>query len=215
MSSNVTSVNVAPNATSDASTVVLVNIGGITYTSTLSTLRRLDYFKELLSKHAPGNEYFVDRDGESFRYILEYLRHLRMPALPEIVEKMERLLHEIEFYQIPLLKTMIQKKLEGLGDCFSVVTQNDGKENKMYSINSPKTIMTYIKTIVDENNIISVGTHQAVLRIRQLAHQEGYSLTNFLKNDSIITVRELYFQKTFTSIRESNLELLLSHSSIQ
>ena len=61
--------------------IIKLNIGGIIYQTTLTTLRKYD---NMLSKKFSGDydaeydentdSYFIDRDGEHFGYILNYLR---------------------------------------------------------------------------------------------------------------------------------------------
>ena len=51
---------------------VVLNVGGILYTSTRSTLSRSPLLKQLLVENS--NELFIDRDPSSFFFVLNYLR---------------------------------------------------------------------------------------------------------------------------------------------
>ena len=89
--------------------IVTLNVGGIlcTTTTTRSTLTR--YPETML---ASGNyttatdtmdNYFIDRDGKLFRYVLSYLRSSELIPL-ESVSEFNQLQLETEFYHIvPLI----------------------------------------------------------------------------------------------------------------
>ena len=62
--------------TTDGSCVQL-NVGGVAYTTTRATLERVEgsILTELCEMaDGPGGPIFLDRDGPSFRWILNYLR---------------------------------------------------------------------------------------------------------------------------------------------
>ena len=92
--------------------IVNLNVGGTIYTTSRSTLTQ--YPDSMLgamfggklplenSKDSEGN-YFIDRDGELFKYILNFLRVSRL-ALPKDFQDTEALKLEIDFFQIrPLI----------------------------------------------------------------------------------------------------------------
>jgi hypothetical protein len=92
-----------------AQTIVKLNIGGVKYETTKSTLTLLPYFEAFLSEayllqpDADGN-LFIDRNGEPFRHILSYLRG---SLLDETVRSMSAeckaaLVCEADFYQAPI-----------------------------------------------------------------------------------------------------------------
>jgi len=56
--------------------------------------------------------YFIDRDGEIFRYILQFLRSDEL-SLPKDFKEFSLLKHEIDFYQIEPLIQMDLKPKEG------------------------------------------------------------------------------------------------------
>lgn len=91
--------------------IVNVNVGGYVYTTSLATLLRFPdsmlgcMFSGRLdiAKDTRGN-YFIDRDGAMFRYILNFLRTSEL-CLPDSFEEFDQLNTEVDFYQIT---TMIQ-----------------------------------------------------------------------------------------------------------
>ena len=104
------------NGTDAAGTLVALNVGGVHYMTSLKTLQsepgsRLALMftgkqKATLAKDHKG-EYFIDRDGVLFRYVLDFLRNKQL-ILPEGFSEKERLRHEAEYYQLPtMVKAMV------------------------------------------------------------------------------------------------------------
>lgn len=93
--------------------IVELNVGGVFYTTTLSTLTsEVDshlaaIFSEKinLKKDAKG-KFFLDRDGVLFRYVLDFLRNQAL-VLPEGFRERDRLVQEADFYGLPGLKKAI------------------------------------------------------------------------------------------------------------
>lgn len=92
---------------------VTLNVGGCVYSTSLSTLQR--YPDSILGamfrgdlptvRDAHGN-YFIDRDGPLFRYILNFLRTSEL-TLPCDFKETELLRKEADFYQIePLIQCL-------------------------------------------------------------------------------------------------------------
>lgn len=89
--------------------VVTLNVGGIKFTTFASTLLR---FPDSRLAHMldggdrdfrlVNGQYFVDRDGSLFSYILDYLRTSQL-TLPSDFSDYERLQREAEFYQLQAL----------------------------------------------------------------------------------------------------------------
>lgn len=90
--------------------VIELNVGGVFYSTSLETLTKDP--NSLLgqifgSKEGRANiirdskgKYFIDRDGVLFRYILDYLRNLKV-VLPENFHERERLKAEAEYFNLP------------------------------------------------------------------------------------------------------------------
>ena len=109
--------------------IVSLNVGGIIYTTTRSTLLSADsnqdnnYFTSLLSERFPvlkddqGN-IFIDRDGKNFRYIINYLRggslHVTEanPAQARLI--FFELVDESLFFGLDLLTSELQRRIEAI-----------------------------------------------------------------------------------------------------
>ena len=90
----------------DSQDIVELNVGGVFYTTSLSTLVKepdsllAQWFSNgaKLPKDGKG-KYFLDRDGVLFRYVLDYLRNMKL-VLPENFHEKERLKHEAEYFKL-------------------------------------------------------------------------------------------------------------------
>ena len=98
--------------------VVNLNVGGQIYTTSLATLTK--YSESMLGamfsgrfaaqKDSNGN-YFIDRDGALFRYILGFLRNGEL-HVPENFHEFGLLLKEAEFFQIPALTDAVKQQMK-------------------------------------------------------------------------------------------------------
>jgi hypothetical protein len=86
--------------------VISLNVGGTIYTASLATLTR--YSKSMLAAMFSGRmpletdtngNYFIDRDGKLFRYVLNFLRSGQL-HLPKEFAEIEQLKQEVDFYQL-------------------------------------------------------------------------------------------------------------------
>ena len=94
-----------------ADEVLTLNVGGMLYTTTRSTLTK--YRDSMLGAMFDGafelptdcnGHYFIDRDGETFRYVLNFLRTHKI-CVPDDYKNLELLEAEADYYQIePLLE---------------------------------------------------------------------------------------------------------------
>ncbi|KNC46800.1 potassium channel tetramerization domain-containing protein [Thecamonas trahens ATCC 50062] len=84
-----------------------LNVGGVLYTTTAETLRRGSaFFDALLSGRTPSGQdadgnYFIDRNGEVFKYVLEFLRTgggVFIPAGDDVLRA--QVLCEAEFFLV-------------------------------------------------------------------------------------------------------------------
>jgi hypothetical protein len=99
--------------------IVNLNVGGVLYTTTRDTLLKHEsFFSGLLSNNFSSmidnnNNIFIDRSGELFKYVLEFLRNITLPKRA-LADKalLEELLQEAEFYCIEQLIAEIKSKLE-------------------------------------------------------------------------------------------------------
>lgn len=105
---------IAPSA-ADSKLFVTLNVGGHRFLTTAATLAAVDgsYFAKLAQQAAAaaaknrgggGSEYFVDRSGKMFEYVLDYLRSQRFSDSPSTLPRDERTLQllarEADFYQL-------------------------------------------------------------------------------------------------------------------
>lgn len=93
--------------------IIELNVGGVHYTTTLSTLTRdADSLlgQMFTGRWRPGQpqqpvlrdskgKYFIDRDGVLFRYTLDFLRNQKL-TLPENFHECERLKQEADYFQM-------------------------------------------------------------------------------------------------------------------
>lgn len=94
-------------ASSKYTAPVHIDVGGTIYTSSLETLTK--YPESRLAKLFNGSipividslkqHYFIDRDGEMFRHILNYMRNSRL-LIPEKFTDLELLLAEARYFDI-------------------------------------------------------------------------------------------------------------------
>ena len=97
------------NSIDHGSSPIELNVGGVMYTTSLDTLlKQPDSLLASLFKESPQSrlvrdtkgKVFIDRDGVLFRYILDYLRNLKL-VLPENFHERDRLKQEAEYFQLP------------------------------------------------------------------------------------------------------------------
>jgi len=92
--------------------VIELNVGGVTYATTLGTLQQADTESPLATISTMNlaeirtifgrdskNRIFIDRDGVLFRYVLDFLRNKKL-SLPENFAERDRLKIEAEFYRL-------------------------------------------------------------------------------------------------------------------
>lgn len=92
--------------------VIELNVGGVTYATTLGTLQQADTESPLaiistmnlaeirtIFGRDSKNRIFIDRDGVLFRYVLDFLRNKKL-SLPENFAERDRLKIEAEFYRL-------------------------------------------------------------------------------------------------------------------
>ncbi|CAF4534125.1 unnamed protein product, partial [Rotaria sp. Silwood2] len=93
--------------------VIELNVGGVTYATTISTLQQAEPDSPLATITSINssetrtifgrdnkNRIFIDRDGVLFRYVLDYLRNKKL-SLPENFSERDRLRLEADYYRLP------------------------------------------------------------------------------------------------------------------
>ena len=103
--------------------VVGLNVGGVNFTTTSDTLRGCPYFETLLSgrfkvaRDGAGNV-FVDRDGQRFRYILNFLREGTLHVCHANTQKArlvyQELLEEATFFGIEALCVELRQRIHSI-----------------------------------------------------------------------------------------------------
>lgn len=95
--------------------IIDINVGGHVYTTSLASLTRFPDSmlgvmfsgRRPVAKDARGN-FFIDRDGPMFRYVLNFLRSSKL-NLPDNFQEFDQLTEEADFYQIPPLIDALNK----------------------------------------------------------------------------------------------------------
>ena len=100
---------------------VSLNIGGHIFTTSILTLTKIEDSllatmfsgRHNLQREADGS-FFIDRDGTNFRFVLNYLRDgdNSVDIIPDNAKLLQELMSEAEFYKLPVLKCLLEKKLE-------------------------------------------------------------------------------------------------------
>ncbi|KAL6464830.1 hypothetical protein MHYP_G00271470 [Metynnis hypsauchen] len=167
---------------------VTLNVGGQIYTTSLSTLQR--YPDSMLgamfrgdfptARDTQGN-YFIDRDGPLFRYILNFLRTSEL-TLPYDFKETELLRKEADFYQIePLIQCLSDTKpLYPLDTFEQVVELSSTRKLSKYSnpvavIITQLTITTKVHTLLEgiSNNFTRWNKHMMDTRDFQVSFTFG------------------------------------------
>ncbi|CAF2406833.1 unnamed protein product [Rotaria sp. Silwood2] len=103
--------------------VIELNVGGVTYATTLGTLQQAEPESPLaiistlntaeirtIFGRDSKNRIFIDRDGVLFRYVLDYLRNKKL-SLPENFAERDRLQVEADYYRLDSMsRTLTQSR---------------------------------------------------------------------------------------------------------
>ncbi|XP_067096477.1 BTB/POZ domain-containing protein KCTD6 isoform X1 [Osmerus mordax] len=166
---------------------VTLNVGGHLYTTSLSTLQR--YPDSMLgamfrgdfptTRDTQGN-YFIDRDGTLFRYVLNFLRTSEL-TLPADFTETDLLRKEADFYQIePLIHCLNDPKPLYPLDIFEQVVE----------LSSTRKLSKY-------SNPVAVIITQLTITTKVHALLEGIS-NNFTKwNKHMMDTRDCQVSFTF------------------
>ena len=138
------SLNSSSSEMGDSNDLVRLNVGGVWYTTTESTLRAypMSIFPKMIrdrpnvqpnsnnnkntkSKlHGENGYYFIDRDGELFRYILNFLRTAEI-NLPKNFQEHDQLMSEAKFYSLQPMVNLLKAR---------EMRENDNKNKKEVSM---------------------------------------------------------------------------------
>ena len=158
--------------------LIHLNVGGVLYTTTKVTLSR--YPNSMLGAMFNGSmpttcdengRYFIDRDGQMFVYILNFLRSSQL-ALPDDFKHYDQLAIEADFYQIePLIQAVnnarqkVHQPEEQTGHLVEVIEVRTGSTATMPTNNSR------VKTIISgRRDVISTLPQELVGAVEKLQH---------------------------------------------
>lgn len=105
-----------PSPPQDAGGIVRLNVGGHKFVTTLSTLRGStdSMLSQMFSAHGiqpslldPEGNFFIDRDGQLFSYILSHLRSPGSGRLPSTLEELRELQQEANFFGLKDLEERV------------------------------------------------------------------------------------------------------------
>jgi hypothetical protein len=86
--------------------IITVNVGGVYFTTRLSTLAASDsFFSGCVNSHPECTELFIDRDPTHFRHILNWMRGVHF--LPEDDSTLQELAYEADYYCLSPMKEAI------------------------------------------------------------------------------------------------------------
>ena len=152
--------------------IVRLNVGGVYYMTTKATLSRYpeSMLGAMFNGSLPNNTdengcYFIDRDGDLFRHVLNFLRSSQL-ALPSDFKHLDQLAVEADFYQVqPLIQLVneMQEKRKNQqqwnGHILEVIEVRTGSTATMPTNNSRiKTIISGRKDIIVSLPPALVGT---------------------------------------------------------
>jgi len=132
--------------------IITFNIGGQIYSTKRSTITENVDSKSLLSliiknqtkyQLNKNGEYFLDRDGKYFNYILNYFREKKL-FLPENFHELKQFLSEVKFYQIDRLINEIENYLNRTNEINKKFHINSLKLTLISNLNENKTILKLI-----------------------------------------------------------------------
>lgn len=98
------------------SDIIELNVGGTVYCSTSKTLlsEPESIFDSILNESPlvkdSNNKIFIDRDGQIFRFILDFLRNKNKFFQPETNSDKIRLKNEAEYYKLANLIKLLEEK---------------------------------------------------------------------------------------------------------
>ena len=88
---------------------IKLNVGGVLFDTTRSTLAQCQYFEPALEgrlRHGTVDDqgrWFIDRDGQLFQHLLNYMRTRQRPTQKVVQEMRDQLLAECDFFGIDAL----------------------------------------------------------------------------------------------------------------
>ncbi|KAJ8002860.1 hypothetical protein DPEC_G00163350 [Dallia pectoralis] len=188
-----------------ANAPVHIDVGGHMYTSSLGTLTK--YPESRISRLFNGTEpivldslkqhYFIDRDGDIFRYILSFLRTCKL-LLPEDFKDFPQLYEEARFYQLtPMVRELdrwqTEREAQKCPPCECLVVRVTPDLGERIALSGEKVL---IEEIFPETgdvmcNSVNAGWNQ------DPTHVIRFPLNGYCRLNSV-QVLERLFQKGFS-----------------
>lgn len=198
------------------SELIHLNVGGTPYTTTRATLCRYPdsmlgamFRGDIPSRLDLNGHYFIDRDGDIFKYILNFLRSSKL-SLPNDFKDYDLLLTEADFFQIgPLIETVLQIQEDSVQNkshshYLEIIEVRIGTTATMPSKNSRvKTIMIGRKDVILSLPMQLIGEDA----IERLDTTNGMDYVELELNSPNIRLR------LAETLKNSNWELLNSNLS--
>ena len=176
--------------------LVCLNVGGVLYTTTKATLSRFPnsmlgaMFNGSMPTTLDGEgNYFIDRDGMIFAYVLNFLRSSSL-ALPDEFRHYDQLAVEADFYQIePLIQAINELRSKArmprhCGRLLEVIEVRTGSTATMPTNNSR------VKTIISgRRDVINSLPSQFVGAMEKLQATSDMEFTELLLNGSNVRLQ--------------------------
>eukprot|EP00088_Acartia_fossae_P062006 TRINITY_DN7462_c0_g1_i9.p1 TRINITY_DN7462_c0_g1~~TRINITY_DN7462_c0_g1_i9.p1 ORF type:complete len:166 (-),score=32.07 TRINITY_DN7462_c0_g1_i9:341-838(-) len=147
------------------SDIIVLNVGGTRFETTRATLvsqpdsmlaKMFDPDSPLVPAKPKDDAYFLDRDPETFKVILSFLRSGQISKSCHNISDL--LLHEAQFFQLPGLEAKIQeiqaKNVSGqdiLNKLSQIVTKIDALEENRVSVMEKRKLMTEFREWMQED----------------------------------------------------------------
>lgn len=135
--------------------IIKLNVGGTRFYASYGILRTSPYLKQVLNDiHSFQDEVFIDRSGQLFIHIIQYLRDGRINA----TDRLEALLVEAKFYG---LSSLVQTLEDWIKDPIS----DRNKEYQLIEMSDLSTLskltpeMSTTKAICDTHDLITVVSY--------------------------------------------------------
>eukprot|EP00210_Caulerpa_lentillifera_P000575 g556.t1 len=180
------SKSITAPATTVIEGIIVLDVGGVKYRTTTNTLKCIEscYFSHLLNgvwdpPRTEEGHIFIDRNGQLFAVVLEYLRNCvhndgDFIELPIEVSKLKALKREADFYLLPGLSTQIN----------SVLQEQEAKERFQNELDTASSVVVKEEENSDkEFDLIfhSVSNSQCSFpedRLQDLVNRVNYSLAS-------------------------------------
>ena len=180
LSSRIKKINVMDNESNDINgeRIVRLNVGGTKFETTNRILIKSGYFRNLLSiksddKKNTERHYFIDRNGEYFRYLLDFMT-LGEVCFPAKLAKMIK--REANFYEVDMILDKLDDIIEKQQlSNFLLIVMSSGTNDNSITLNG--------KDIKDQCSKWNLNPQNKLTWTKLLTHlitNFGYEVTQHL-----------------------------------